>query len=68
MIKRVDKCQLFGIKKVDSIAKQIQPRLYLNNEYIKPVKTGESFLYLGRYLDIEMSSNDHKKILNIRIK
>ena len=59
----VDKCHSFGIKKVDSIAKQIQPKLYLNNEYIKPVKTGETFPYLGRYFDFEMSSNDQKTFL-----
>ena len=63
MIMRVDKCHSFGIKKVNSIAKQIQPKLYLNNEYVKPVKTGESLLYLGRYFDFEMSSNDHKTFL-----
>ena len=63
MIIRVDKYHSFGIKKVDSIAKQIQPKLYLNNEYVKPVKTGESFLYLGYYFDFEMSSNDHKTFL-----
>ena len=63
MIIRIDKCHSFGIKKVNSIAKQIQPKLYLNNEYIKPVETGESFLYLGQYLDFEMSSNNHKTFL-----
>ena len=68
MIICVDKCHSFGIKKVDSIAKQIQPKLYLNNEYIKPVKTGETFPYLGPYFDFEMSSNDQKNILNMRIK
>ena len=63
MIIRVDKCHSFGIKTVDAIAKQIQPKLYLNNKYVKPVKTGESFLYLGRYFEFEMSSNDHKTFL-----
>ena len=63
VIIRVDKCHSFGIKTVNSIAKQIQPKLYLNNEYIKPVKTGEFFLYFGRYFDFEMSSNDHKTFL-----
>ena len=56
----VVKCRSFGIKNVNSIAEQIQPKLYLNNEYVKPVKTSESFLYLGRYFDFEMSSNNHK--------
>ena len=63
MIIRVDKCHSFGIKTVDAIAKQIQPKLYLNSKYVKPVKTGESFLYLGRYFEFEMSSNDHKTFL-----
>ena len=64
---RVDQCHSFGIKKVNSIAKQIQPKLYLNNEYAKPVKTGESFLYLGRYFDFEMSSNDHRTFLTSKL-
>ena len=60
MIIRVVKCRSFGTKKVNSIAEQIQSKLYLNNEYVKPVKTGESFLYLGRYFDFEMSSKNYK--------
>ena len=42
MIIRADKCHSFGIKKVDSRVKQTHPKLYLNNEYVKPVKIGES--------------------------
>ena len=60
MIICVDKCHSFGIKKVDSIAKQIQPKLYLNNEYIKPVKTGETFPYLGHAI---LTYNDQKTFL-----
>ena len=63
MIIRVDKCHSFGIKKVGSIAKQIQPKLYLNKTYVKPIKTGKSFIYLGRYFDFQMSSNGHKSFL-----
>ena len=63
MIIRVDKCHSFGIKKVGSIAKQIQPKLYLNKTYVKPIKTGKSFIYLGRYFDFQISSNGHKSFL-----
>ena len=51
MIIRVDKCHTFGMKKVNTLSKQCQPKLYINNDQIPPVKNDESFKYLGRYFD-----------------
>ena len=63
MIIKVEKCHSFGMKKCKTKCEQIKPKLYLNNKLIKPVKTGESFVYLGRYFDFNMTNNDHKEIL-----
>lgn len=59
MLIRVDKCHSFGMKKIKSHSKQVQPKLYINNELIPPIKNHESFLYLGRYFDFKMSNKDH---------
>ena len=42
---------------------QIKLKLYLNNKLINPVKINESFMYLGRYFDFNMTNKDHKDIL-----
>jgi hypothetical protein len=61
MITRVDKCSTFGIKK--SVTKSIQylPRLLIGNKLIPATKIGESFRYLGKYFDFNMSSKDKKQ-------
>ena len=64
----IDKCHSFGVKKINTKMKQIKPKLYQNNEYIKPVEIGESFLYLGHYFDMEMTSNKCKEILANELK
>ena len=63
MIIKVEKCHSFGMKKCKTKCEQIKPKLYLKNKLIKPVKIGESFVYLGRYFDFNMTNNDHKEIL-----
>ena len=63
MIIKVEKCHSFWMKKCKTTCEQIKPKLYLNNKLIKPVKIGESFVYLGRYFDLNMTNNDHKEIL-----
>ena len=63
MIIRVDKCHAFGMKKVNTLSKQFQPKLYINNEQIPPVKKNDSFKYLGRYFDFNMSNDKHKENL-----
>ena len=65
---RIDKCHAFGMKKVKTSSKQILPKLYLNNLLVPPIKTTESFLYLGKYFDFEMSGDQHKTVLTERLK
>ena len=43
MIIRVDKCHSFRIKKSGTSSKQFQPKLFVNNEIIPPVKQDEYF-------------------------
>ena len=50
----------FGIKKSGTSSKQFQPKLFVNNELIPPVKQDEYFTYLGRHFDYKMTSNQHK--------
>ena len=63
MIIRVDKCSTFGIKKVTTKSIQFLPKLLINNRLIPKINIGESFQYLGRYFDFEMSNNNHKEQL-----
>ena len=60
MIIRVDKCHSFRIKKSGTSSKQFQPKLFVNNEIIPPVKQDEYFTYLGRHFDYKMTNNQHK--------
>ena len=65
MLIRADKCYSFGIAKKDTRAIQIKPKLYINNLLITPVKPDESFVYLGRHFDFQMTEKEHKaEILN----
>ena len=61
MLIRVDKCHAFSMKKVNSQSKQFQPKLYVNNKLIPPVKQDEH--YLERYFDFKMSNDKHKENL-----
>ena len=60
MIIRVDKCSTFGIKKQLTKSIQYLPKLFVNNCLVPRVEIGESFRYLGRYFNFDMSDNDHK--------
>ena len=60
MIIRVDKCSTFGIKKAITKSVQYLPKLLINNRLIPAINIGESFQYLGRYFDFDMSNNNHK--------
>ena len=64
MIIRVDKCSTFGIKKAITKSIQFLPKLIINNRLIPKINIGESFQYLGRYFDFEMSNNNHKEKRN----
>ena len=51
---RVDKCL------------QFRPKLFINKQTVPSVKNGESFKYLGRLFDFEMSNENHKtKLLSL---
>jgi len=63
MIIRVDKCVTFGIKKFSSRSLQYEPKLFINNEIVPAVKSGDSFKYLGRYFNFEMDNEIHKEKL-----
>ena len=60
---RVEKCSTFGIKKAVSKSVQYLPKFLISNNQILTVKIGESFEYLGRYFDFDMSNQDHKSKL-----
>ena len=65
---RIDKCHSFGMAKVKTVSKQILPKLYLNNTLIPPVKVNESFTYLGKHFDFEISNEIHKTTLLDNLK
>ena len=60
MIVRVDKCSTFGVKKFSTRSLQFTPNLLINNQHIPAIKIGESFRYLCRYFDCEMSNKQHQ--------
>ena len=60
---RVDKCITFGIKKFSTRSLQFQPKLLVNSKSVPTVKNGESFKYLGRFFNFEMSNKDHQDLL-----
>ena len=60
---RVDKCITFGIKKFSTRSMQFQPKLLVNSKSVPTVKNGESFKYLGRFFNFEMSNKDHQDLL-----
>ena len=55
MIIRVDKCSTFGIRKLCTKSVQYLPKLLINGVLIPCVEMGESFRYLGRFFDFNMS-------------
>ena len=60
MFIRVEKCSTFGIKKAATKSVQYLPKLIINSVLIPTVKIGESFKYLGRYFNFNMSDDVHK--------
>ena len=63
MIIRVDKCSTFGIRKTLTQSIQYLPKLLINNKLIPTTEIGESFRYLGKYFDFDMSEKKHKEEL-----
>ena len=60
MIIRVDKCSTFGIRKQSSRSVQYKPKLFINHLLVPRIEIGESFRYLGRYFDFNMSDAKHQ--------
>ena len=64
MIIRVEKCITFGIKKSTTKSTQSKPKLLINTELVSCAEIGDSFRYLGRYFDFDMSKTVHKRELS----
>ena len=47
---------------------QYSPKVYINNVLVKTLKENESFLYLGRYFDFNMTDDEHKSELTSKLK
>ena len=62
-VMRVDKCIPFGVRKYSTRSIQFQRKLLIDNQIAPPVKNGESFKYLGRFFDFDMSNELHKSQL-----
>ena len=60
---RVDKCSTFGIQKHSTKSIQYKPKLLINNKLVPRIEIGETFRYLGRYFDFNMSDDKHKSEL-----
>ena len=60
MIIRVDKCSTFGIQKQLTKSAQYLPKLFVNNRLVPRIEMRESFRYLGRYFNYDMSEEKHK--------
>ena len=56
MIIRVDKCSTFEIKQLLTRSAQYLPKLLIGNRLIPSIEIGESFKYLGRFFDFDMSN------------
>ena len=68
MIIRVDKCSAFGIRKLCTKFVQYLPKLLINGVLIPCVEMGESFGYLGRFFDFNMSNNQHMSELSFLVQ
>ena len=62
-IDRVDKYSTFGIQKHSTKFIQYKRKLLINNKLVPRIEIGESFRYLGRYFDFNMSDEKHKSEL-----
>ena len=60
MIVRVDKCSTCGIKKSLTKSFQYLPKLLINNKLIPAINIGDSFQYLGKHFDFNMTDEEHK--------
>ena len=59
----MEKCSTFGIKKLLTKSVQYLPKLFIDHHHIPTIGIGESFKYLGRFFDFDMTDNMHKSEL-----
>ena len=63
---RVDKCVTFGFQKYLTRSTQFQQKLLIDEQLVPPVKNDESFKFLGRYFDFDMTNELYKsKLLSL---
>ena len=60
MIRRVDKCCTFGIRKIETSSVRYLPKLFVNNESIPAIKDNENLIYLGRSFSFKTDNNYDK--------
>ena len=63
MLIRVEKCSTFGIKELLTKSVQYLPKLFINHHHIPTIGIGESFKYLGRFFDFNMTDSMNKSEL-----
>ena len=68
MTTRLDKCITFGMAKLDNTFSQYQPALFINNEKIPAVTSGESFVYLGKIFDFDLRNAKAKNEISEKLK
>ena len=56
MVIRVEKCVSVGIRKSSSSSTQFLPKLNFSRKLVPVINLGESFKYLGHYIDFSMEN------------
>ena len=64
---RIDKCQSFGMRKIDGSYEQFLPNLSIGDENISAVKLNESFKYLGKLFNANMNNAEAKIIVQNKL-
>ena len=65
---RIDKCQAFGMRKIDGTYEQFLPNLTIGNENISAVPLNASFKYLGKLFNANMDNSDAKTIVRDKLE
>ena len=65
---RIDKCQAFGMRKLNGLYSQFLPNLTIDDENVPAVKMNESFKYLGKIFDAKMDNFEAKSLLKLKLE
>ena len=65
---RIDKCQSFGMRKLNGLYSQFLPNLTIDDDNVPAVKMNESFKYLGKIFDAKMDNFEAKSLLKLRLE